>query len=85
MSNLLQSIKPKYIKLINQSDYKFTSTRIIAKLESSKFYGELTISEIRDIYDMCNINALRVSAWDYRFGDNILIDSDDKTRTTTTS
>jgi hypothetical protein len=77
MSNLLQSIKPKYIKLINQSDYKFTSTRIIAKLESSKFYGELTISEIRDIYDMCNINALRVSAWDYRFGDNILIDSDD--------
>ena len=77
MSNLLQSIKPKYIKLINQSDYKFTSTRIIAKLESSKFYGELTISEIREIYDMCNINALRVSAWDYRFGDNILIDSDD--------
>ena len=77
MNNLLQSIKPKYIKLINQSDYKFTSTRIIAKLESSKFYGELTISEIRDIYDMCNINALRVSAWDYRFGDNILIDSDD--------
>ena len=77
MKNLLQSIKPKYIKLINQSDYKFTSTRIIAKLESSRFYGELTISEIRDIYDLCGINALRVSAWDYRFGDNILIDSDD--------
>ena len=77
MSNLLQSIKPKYIKLINQSDYKFTSTRIIAKLESSRFYGELTISEIRDIYDMCGINALIVSAWDYRFGDNILIDGDD--------
>ena len=77
MKNLLQSIKPKYIKLINESDYKFTSTKILAKLESSKFYGDLTISEIRDIYDMCNINALRVSAWDYRFGDNILIDGDD--------
>ncbi len=77
MKNLLQSIKPKYIKLINQSDYTFTSTKILAKLESSKFYGDLTISEIRDIYDMCNINALRVSAWDYRFGDNILIDGDD--------
>jgi hypothetical protein len=77
MSNLLQSIKPKYIKLINESDYKFTSTKILAKLESSRFYGDLTISEIRDIYDMCNINALRVSAWDYRFGDNILIDGDD--------
>ena len=77
MSNLLQSIKPKYIKLIKKSDYKFTSSRIIAKLESSKWYGELTIQEIRDIYDMCGINALRVSAWDYRFGDNILIDGDD--------
>ena len=77
MNNLLQSIKPKYIKLINESDYKFTSTKILAKLESSKFYGDLTISEIRDIYDMCNINALRVSAWDYRFGDNLLINEDD--------
>jgi hypothetical protein len=77
MNNLLQSIKPKYIKLINESDYKFTSTKILAKLESSKFYGDLTISEIRDIYDMCNINALRVSAWDYRFGDNLLIDEND--------
>lgn len=77
MNNLLESIKPKYIKLINESEYKFTSGKIIAKLESSKFYGDLTISEIRDIYDMCNINALRVSAWDYRFGDNILIDGDD--------
>jgi len=77
MSNLLQSIKPKYIKLIKQSNYKFTSEKIIAKLESSKFYGELTISDLRDIYDMCNINALRTSAWDIRFGDNILIDRDD--------
>ena len=77
MKNLLQSIKPKYIKLINESNYTFTSTKILAKLESSKFYGDLTISEIRDIYDMCNINALRVSAWDYRFGDNLLINEDD--------
>jgi hypothetical protein len=77
MNNLLQSIKPKYIKLIKQSNYKFTSEKIIAKLESSKFYGELTISDLRDIYDMCNINALRTSAWDIRFGDNILIDRDD--------
>ena len=77
MKNLLQSIKPKYIKLIKQSNYKFTSEQIIAKLESSTFYGELTISELRDIYDMCNINSLRASVWDIRFGDNILIDTDD--------
>jgi hypothetical protein len=77
MATLIKSIKPKYIKRIKQSEYKFTSSKIIAKLESSKFYGELTIQDIRDIYDMCNINALRVSAWDYRFGDNILIEKDE--------
>ncbi len=77
MPNLLKQIKPKYIKLIKQSEYKFTSERIIAKLEVSRFYGELTITELRDIYDMCNINSLRASAWDIRFGDNILIDGDE--------
>jgi len=77
MKTLLESIKPKYIKLIKKSEYTFTSSRILAKLESSQLYGQLTIQEIRDIYDMCGINALRVSAWDYRFGDNILIDGDE--------
>jgi len=77
MATLIELIKPKYIKRIKKSEYKFTSSRLIAKLESSMFYGELTIQEIRDIYDMCGIDALRVSTWDYRFGDNILIDGDE--------
>ena len=77
MKSLIELIKPEYVKDIKQSEYKFTSSRIIAKLEVSKFYGELTIQEIRDIYSMCNIEALRVSAWDYRFGDNILIEDYD--------
>jgi len=77
MATLLETIKPRYRKSIENSQYTYSSSRILAKLESSSFYGELTISEIRDIYDMCDINALRVSAWDYRFGDNILIEDND--------
>ncbi len=77
MKTLLQQIKPKYIKKIKSSDYSFTSDRILAKLESSRFYNELTIDELSYIYDMCNIDKLRVSAWDMRFGDNILIKKDD--------
>jgi len=77
MKSLIELIKPKYVKAIKESEYKFTSGKIIAKLEVSKLYGELTIQEIRDIYDMCNINALRVSTWDYRFGDNLLIEDYD--------
>jgi len=72
MATLLERLKPKYRKKIENSQYTYTSSRIIARLENSKFYGDLTISEVREIYDMCDIEALRVSAWDYRFGDNIL-------------
>ncbi len=72
MATLLERLKPKYRKKIENSQYTYTSSRIIARLENSNFYGDLTISEVREIYDMCGIEALRVSAWDYRFGDNIL-------------
>ena len=77
MNTLLQKIKPKYIKKIKSSKYSFASNRLIAKLESSNFYGNLTINELSEIYDMCNIDKLRVSAWAIRFGDNILIKEND--------
>ena len=77
MKTLLQQIKPNYIKAIQSSDYKYSSSRILAKLESSTFYGDLTINELRDIYNMCGIESVRVSAWDIRFGDNILIPDND--------
>ena len=78
MNTLLQQLKPKYIKKIKSSKYAFSpAERTLAKLELYKSYGELTINELSEIYDMCDINKLRVSAWDMRFGDNILIKKDD--------
>tara|TARA_R110000823_G_scaffold190899_1_gene322492 strand:+ start:91 stop:324 length:234 start_codon:yes stop_codon:yes gene_type:complete len=73
MKTLLQQLRPKYIKKIKSSKYPFKSERILAKLESSSWYGELTINELSEIYDMCDVDKLRVSAWDMRFGDNVLI------------
>jgi len=77
MKTLLKQIKPNYIECIKSSDYKYSSSRILAKLESSSFYGELTINELRDIYNMCNIESVKVSAWDIKYGDNILIPDND--------
>ena len=74
MKTLLQQIKPKYIECIKSSDYTYTSEKILAKLKSTSFYGDLTISELRDIWDMCGIDSVKVAAWDMRFGDNILIE-----------
>jgi hypothetical protein len=77
MKTLLEQIKPKYIEFIKSSEYKYSSSKILAKLESSSFYGELTINELRDIYNMCNIESVKVSAWDIKYGDNILIPDND--------
>jgi hypothetical protein len=77
MKTLLKQIKPKYIECIKSSDYTYSSSRILAKLESTSFYGELTINDIRDIYDMCGIPSVKVSAWDMRYGDNILIEDNE--------
>ena len=72
METLLERLKPKYRKKIENSQYTYCSSQIIARLKNSNFYCDLKISEVRDIYEMCGITAHRVSAWDYRFGDNIL-------------
>ena len=77
MKTLLKQIKPNYIECIKSSDYTYSSSRILAKLESTSFYGELTINDIRDIYDMCGIPSVKVSAWDMRYGDNILIEDNE--------
>ena len=77
METLLEKIKPKYIKKIKSSDYTYSSSRILAKLESSTWYSELTIGEVNEIYDMCGIEKLRVSGWDMRFGDNILTEENE--------
>jgi len=74
---LLEQIKPEYVERIKASEYKYSSSVILAKLDSSSFYGELTINDIRDIYDMCGIPSIKVSAWDMRYGDNILIEDNE--------
>ena len=77
METLLKKIKPKYIEKIKSSEYKYSASKILAKLESVSFYGDLTIGELHSIYGMCNIEGVRVSAWDIRFGDNILLEDDE--------
>ena len=72
MEKLSEQFKPDYLEKIKSSSYTYSASRILAKLESSTWYGELTISEVSEIYDMCGIDKCRVSAWDMRFGDNLL-------------
>ena len=72
---LYQRLKPevKDALLSNMVDYEGTITSIIEKLSNETFYSNLTISDISSLYTFSDIELLRVTAWDFKYGDNILI------------
>ena len=79
MKNLYQRLKPD-VKLAlenNEPRYSGSVKQIIFTLESTKFYSDLTIGDIRSLYTFANIDHNRVSVFDFRWGDNILIPGDE--------
>jgi len=75
---IYQRLKPevKGALLSNMVDYEDTITSIIEKLSNETFYSNLTISDISSLYTFSDIELLRVTAWDFKYGDNILISKD---------
>ena len=73
-----QRLKPevKGALLSNMAEYESTITSIIEKLSNETFYSNLTISDISSLYTFSDIELLRVTAWDFKYGDNILISKD---------
>ena len=75
---LYERLKPevKGALLSNMAEYESTITSIIEKLSNETFYSNLTISDISSLYTFSDIELLRVTAWDFKYGDNILISKD---------
>ena len=75
---LYQRLKPevKDALLSNMVDYEGTITSIIEKLSNETFYSNLTINDISSLYTFSDIELIKVSAWDFKYGDNILISKD---------
>ena len=79
MKNLYQRLKPE-IKLAlknNEPGYSSSVKQVIFTLKSTKFYSDLTIGDIRSLYTFADIDPNRVSVFDFRWGDNILIQDDE--------
>ena len=72
---IYERLKPevKGALLSNMVDYESTITSIIEKLSNETFYSNLTISDISSLYTFSDIELIKVSAWDFKYGDNILI------------
>jgi len=75
---IYQRLKPevKEVLLSNMVEYESTITSIIEKLSNETFYSNLKISDISSLYSFSDIELIRVTAWDFKYGDNILTSKD---------
>jgi len=71
---LYERLKPevKNALLSNMANYEDTITSIIETLSNETFYSNLKISDISSLYTFSDIEFVKVSAWDFKYGDNIL-------------
>jgi hypothetical protein len=58
------------------ANYEGTITSIIETLSNETFYSNLKISDISSLYTFSDIELIKVSAWDFKYGDNILTSKD---------
>ena len=76
---IYQRLKPEIKEALHSSKndkYKASIDSIVEKLSSTYFYSELKISDISTLYTFSNLELIRVTAWDFKYGDNILICKD---------
>ena len=69
-------LKPEIKEALHSSKndkYKASIDHIVERLSSTTFYSDLKISDISSLYTFTNLELVRVSAWDFKYGDNILI------------
>lgn len=75
---LYERLKPevKEALLSNMAEYESSITDIIEMLGNETFYCNLRITDISSLYTFSDIELIKVSAWDFKYGDNILISKD---------
>ena len=75
---LYERLKPeiKEALISNMAEYEGSITDIIETLGNETFYSNLKISDISSLYTFSDIELIKVSAWDFKYGDNILISKD---------
>ena len=76
---LYQRLKPEIKEALHSSEndkYKASIDNIVEAFSSTTFYSDLKISDVSSLYTFSNLELLKVTAWDFKYGDNILISKD---------
>jgi|TARA_B100001093_G_scaffold304608_1_gene290429 hypothetical protein len=74
-----ERLKPEIKEALHSSEnnkYKASIDNIVEAFSSTTFYSDLKISDVSSLYTFSNLELVRISAWDFKYGDNILISKD---------
>lgn len=77
MKTLYERLKPEVKQQLelNYLKYEKSVGRIYESLKNTKWYSDLTIDQVSSIYIFSNIDLIKVSVWDFKYGDNILLEN----------
>jgi len=76
---IYERLKPEIKEALHSpknDKYKTSVDYIVETLSNTTFYSDLKISDISSLYTFSNLELIKVSAWDFKYGDNILISKD---------
>ena len=71
-----QRLKPEIKEALHSEEnakYQLSIDGIVEAFSNTTSYQDLKISDISRLYTFSNHEIVRVSAWDFKYGDNILI------------
>lgn len=73
MKTLLERLKPNVRQKLddNEEAFGFSVRRIKETLSNKAHFGELTISEVQDLYTFSDEHVFKVSSWDLMYGSNL--------------
>jgi hypothetical protein len=76
---IYERLKPEIKEALHSSEndkYQASVDSIVEALSSTTFYSDLKISDVSSLYTFTNLEIFKITAWDFKYGDNILISKD---------
>ena len=74
-----ERLKPEIKEALHSSEnekYQTSIDHIVKVFSDTTFYNELKICDVSSLYTFSHLEFYKVSAWDFKCGDNILIPRD---------
>ena len=76
---IYERLKPEIKEALHSPEndkYKASIDSIVDALSNTTFYSDLKISDVSSLYTFTNLEIFKITAWDFKYGDNILIEND---------